>query len=177
MELPPLSEFLPPLDSINLPPLNEFLKKVGLPSWEEMNLPPLSEFMKPVFDPQVCDGWSAGLCRNTIACLRLVSLSKCQMSSMQTHSLQAVWLSFAACYGVFLHCLQPVELPSLNAIISQANETFMATLKDILGDIPLPPGVKLPELKLPPLPNVRSASACCCPCNSTGIGNVEAQHN
>jgi hypothetical protein len=53
VELPPLSEFLPPLDSINLPPLNEFLKKVGLPSWEEMNLPPLSEFMKPVFDPQV----------------------------------------------------------------------------------------------------------------------------
>eukprot|EP00775_Hariotina_reticulata_P009521 gene9521-9686_t len=100
VELPPLSEFLPPLDSINLPPLNEFLKKVGLPSWEEMNLPPLSEFMKPVFDPQ------------------------------------------------------PIELPSLNAIISQANETFVATLKDILGDIPLPPGVKLPELKLPPLPNI-----------------------
>jgi hypothetical protein len=48
-----------------------------------------------------------------------------------------------------------VELPSLNAIITQANETFVATLKDIIGDIPLPPGVKLPDLKLPPLPNVR----------------------
>lgn len=33
VDLPPLSEFLPPLDSINLPPLNEFLKSVGLPSW------------------------------------------------------------------------------------------------------------------------------------------------
>lgn len=51
-QLPPLKEFLPPLESINLPPLNEFLKSVGLPSWEEMNLPPLSEFMKPVFDPE-----------------------------------------------------------------------------------------------------------------------------
>ena len=47
-----LQEFLPPLESINLPPLNEFLKSVGLPNWEEMNLPPLSEFMKPVFDPE-----------------------------------------------------------------------------------------------------------------------------
>jgi hypothetical protein len=52
VELPPLQDFLPPLDSINLPPLNEFLQSVGLPTWEEMNLPPLSEFMKPVFDPQ-----------------------------------------------------------------------------------------------------------------------------
>jgi hypothetical protein len=61
VELPPLQDFLPPLDSINLPPLNEFLQSVGLPTWEEMNLPPLSEFMKPVFDPQevrrvFCDG-------------------------------------------------------------------------------------------------------------------------
>ena len=51
VQLPPLKEFLPPLDSINLPPLNDFLKSVGLPTWQDMNLPPISEFMKPVFDP------------------------------------------------------------------------------------------------------------------------------
>lgn len=100
VELPPLSEFLPPLDSINLPPLNEFLKSVGLPSWEEMNLPPLSEFMKPVFDPQ------------------------------------------------------KVELPSINDVWKQANETFVATVKGILKDVPLPPGVKIPNLRLPPLEEV-----------------------
>lgn len=35
--------------------------------------------------------------------------------------------------------------------MKQANATFVATVKDIVGNIPLPPGVKLPELKLPPL--------------------------
>ncbi|WIA23915.1 hypothetical protein OEZ85_013560 [Tetradesmus obliquus] len=100
VELPPLQDFLPPLDSINLPPLNEFLQSVGLPTWEEMNLPPLSEFMKPVFDPQ------------------------------------------------------EVKMPSLADVVKQANETFVATLQDILKGVPLPPGVKMPELKLPPLPNV-----------------------
>lgn len=100
VQMPPLQDFLPPLDSINLPPLNEFLTSVGLPTWEEMNLPPLSEFMKPVFDPQ------------------------------------------------------QVELPSLADVVNQANATFVATLQEILKGVPLPEGVKLPELKLPPLPNV-----------------------
>lgn len=96
VELPPLKDFLPPLDSINLPPLNEFLTSVGLPTWEQMNLPPLSEFMKPVFDPKA------------------------------------------------------VELPSLADVLQQANTTFQATVKEIMGGIPLPPGMKLPTLKLPP---------------------------
>lgn len=46
---------------------------------------------------------------------------------------------------------QAVQLPNLQDVMKQANATFTATVKDILGNIPLPPGVKLPELKLPPL--------------------------
>ncbi|KAF6260312.1 hypothetical protein COO60DRAFT_1507879 [Scenedesmus sp. NREL 46B-D3] len=49
---------------------------------------------------------------------------------------------------------QEVKLPSLADVVKQANETFVATLQDILKGVPLPPGVKMPELKLPPLPNV-----------------------
>jgi hypothetical protein len=45
-------------------------------------------------------------------------------------------------------------MPSLADVVKQANETFVATLQDILKGVPLPPGVKMPELKLPPLPNV-----------------------
>jgi hypothetical protein len=44
-------------------------------------------------------------------------------------------------------------------VLKQANATFTATVKDILGNIPLPPGVKLPELKLPPL-NVSRVQEC-----------------
>jgi len=46
---------------------------------------------------------------------------------------------------------EAVQLPNLQDVLKQANATFVATVKDIVGNIPLPPGVKLPELKLPPL--------------------------
>ena len=44
-----------------------------------------------------------------------------------------------------------VQLPSLAEVVRQANETFVATLEELLKGVPLPPGVKMPQLKLPPL--------------------------
>jgi hypothetical protein len=52
LELPPISAFLPPADALDFPTMDQFLAKVGLPSWEEMGLPPVSELMKPVGGPQ-----------------------------------------------------------------------------------------------------------------------------
>lgn len=52
LDLPPIAEFLPPIDSTNLMPLDVFLNKTGLPSWDELGLPPLSALMRPVGTPQ-----------------------------------------------------------------------------------------------------------------------------
>lgn len=52
LDLPPITEFLPPLESTNLMPLNAFLNKTGLPSWDELGLPPISELMRPVGGPR-----------------------------------------------------------------------------------------------------------------------------
>jgi hypothetical protein len=48
--MPNLSEFLPPLSDINLPPIDEFLSMTGLPSWDQLGLPPLSDLLKPMGD-------------------------------------------------------------------------------------------------------------------------------
>ncbi|GBF95563.1 hypothetical protein Rsub_08544 [Raphidocelis subcapitata] len=52
LQLPPISAFLPPTDALDFPTVDQFLAKVGLPSWEELGLPPISELMKPVGGPQ-----------------------------------------------------------------------------------------------------------------------------
>ena len=48
--LPAITEFLPPLETLNLPNIDDFLAKTGLPSWDQLGLPPLSELMKPIGD-------------------------------------------------------------------------------------------------------------------------------
>lgn len=65
------------------------------------------------------------------------------------------------------HCLLfiPSSSQTQQDVLKQANATFVATVKDIVGNIPLPPGVKLPELKLPPL-NVSSVVVGCMCCVS-----------
>lgn len=46
IELPALKEFLPPMEDVDLPPLNDFMAKTGLPQWDELGLPPMDELLK-----------------------------------------------------------------------------------------------------------------------------------
>lgn len=76
-------------------------------------------------------------------------------------------LSVCVCACILLLLL--LLLPQYHAsphqdVLKQANATFVATVKDIVGNIPLPPGVKLPELKLPPL-NVSCVYVYVCVCD------------
>jgi hypothetical protein len=75
----------------------------------------------------------------------------CHCSTEKTYILIYLYVTYV------ILCLQ-VKMPSLADVVKQANETFVATLQDILKGVPLPPGVKMPELKLPPLPNVSDAT-------------------
>lgn len=86
--MPSLSEFLPPMGDINLPPIDEFLEMTGLPSWNQLGLPPLSDLLKPMGDI------------NT-----------------------------------------PLELPSVNEILTRANDTMTQVIAQLL-----PAGIKLPPL-------------------------------
>jgi hypothetical protein len=102
--MPSLTDFLPPLSEINLPPIDEFLNMTGLPSWNQLGLPPLSDLLKPMGDIN-----------------------------------------------------QPLELPSVNEILTRANETMTQVIAQLL-----PAGIKLPPLpaldltKLPQMLNLPS---------------------
>ncbi|GBF90399.1 hypothetical protein Rsub_02505 [Raphidocelis subcapitata] len=46
LRMPPLKEFLPPMDDVSLPPLEDFTAKLGLPQWSELGLPPIEKLLE-----------------------------------------------------------------------------------------------------------------------------------
>jgi hypothetical protein len=134
--LPPITDFLPPLESLNLPNIDEFLAKTGLPSWDQLGLPPLSELMKPIGDLGTFELPSVD---------EILSRSQTVLDATMKDLLPA-GIKLPSLPKIDLKSLIKVDqLPSLDQVLGNIAKIDTSTL-----------GIQMPS-NLPPLQDVLSA--------------------